>query len=232
MKMNFKIESIIMKTILVQLLCMFVLLDATSCAKKTDGPKNKDDHNALSLRLILPNVAASGSIVQMQGRGFGSSQESVQVKFGDVTGEVLELSNGILSVKVPELADGTKVDVAVVVGDNTSNIKSFRVRKIEEPIVIPKDTIEWIEDKNPNIAAIEPGIMSYDEQVVKYIRNGQQLLEVELGKPSLVVVAEDEIGWGFYQFPSIRRSLSGQLAAGWGMNKDDAESYGKPALGI
>lgn len=230
--MNFKIESIIMKTILVQLLCMFVLLDATSCAKKTDGPKKKDDHNELSLRLILPNVAASGSMVQMQGRGFGSSQESVQVKFGDVTGEVLELSNGILSVKVPELADGAKVDVAVVVGDNTSNIKSFRVRKIEEPIVIPKDTIEWIEDKNPNIAAIEHGIASYDEQVVKYIRNGQQLLEVELGKPSLVVVAEDEIGWGFYQFPSIRRSLSGQLAIGWAMNHDDAASYGKPALGI
>ncbi|WP_039054216.1 hypothetical protein [Sphingobacterium sp. T2] len=68
--------------------------------------------------------------------------------------------------------------------------------------------------------------------MVKYIRNGQQLLEVELGKPSLVVVAEEEVGWGFYQFPSIRRSLSGQLAAGWSMNHDNAESYGKPSLGI
>jgi len=221
-----------MKTLLLNLLCMFVLLDATSCAKKTDDPKTKVEESALSLKLILPNVAASGSTIQIQGRGFGSSLEAVQVKFGDVTSEILDLSNGIISVKVPELADGSKIDVSVVVGGHTSNIKSFRVRKIEEPVVAQKDTIEWIEDKNPNIAAIEPGIISYNEQVVKYIRNGQQLLEVELGKPSLVVVAEEEVGWGFYQFPSIRRSLSGQLAAGWSMNHDNAESYGKPSLGI
>ena len=219
-----------MKTILLHLLCLFVLLDVTSCTKKTDNPKVEE--SALSLKLILPNVAASGSTIQIQGRGFGNNSGSVQVKFGEVSGEVLELANDIISVKVPELADGAKVDVAVLVGGLTSNVKSFRVRKIEEPVVVQKDTVEWIEDKNPNIVAIQHGIMSYNEQVVKYIRNGQQLLEVELGKPSLVVVAEEQVGWGFYQFPSIRRSLSGQLAAGWSMNHDDAASYGKPALGI
>lgn len=219
-----------MKTIILNMLCLFILLDATSCTKDTANPKVTE--SGLLLKLILPNVAASGNTIQIQGRGFGSNVENVQVKFANVLAEVSEVTNDIITVKVPELADGARVDVTVIVGGNTSNIKSFRVRKIAEAVVIQKDTIDWVENKNTNIVAIEHGIMSYGEQVVKYFRNGQQVLEVELGKPSTVVVAEEEVGWGFYNFPSIRRSLSGQLAAGWSMNHDDATSYGKPSLGI
>lgn len=221
-----------MKTILLNLLCMFVLLDVTSCAKKTEEPDTNGEGNALSVNLILPNVAASGSIVKIQGNGFGSSPEGIQVKFGEVMGEVLDLSDGVISVKVPEFPEGVKIDVSVLVGGYTSNIKSFRVRKIGELVLAEKDTIEWIENKSPNIAAIRAGIPAYDEQVVKYIRNGRQLLEVELGKPVIVAVADRELPWGFFNFPGIRRSLSGQqISVSWSMSHDNAESYGQAVSG-
>jgi len=221
-----------MKTILLNLLCMFVLLDVTSCAKKTEEPDTNGEGNALSVNLILPNVAASGSTVKIQGRGFGNSSGDIQVKFGEVMGEVLDLSDGVISVKVPELAEGAKINVSVLVGGHTSNIKSFRVRKIGELVLAEKDTLEWIENKSPNIAAIRAGIPAYDEQVVKYIRNGRQLLEVELGKPVIVAVADRELPWGFFNFPGIRRSLSGQqISVSWSMSHDNAESYGQAVSG-
>lgn len=219
-----------MKTVFFKIFCVLLLFNGISCVKKIDEPKAEE--STLSLKMILPNVAASGATIQLQGRGFGSDLTNVEVKFGETKAEILELKNDVIAVKVPVLAGGTKVDVAVNMAGSISNTKSFRVRKIEETMVEEKDTVEWIEEKNANIVAIESGVMSYDEQVVKYMRNGKQLIEVELGKPSIVVVAEEEVGWGFYNFPSIRRSLSGQLAAGWSMAHDDASSYGKPGVGI
>ena len=220
-----------MKTILLNLLCMFVLLDVTSCTKKTEEPDTNGEGNALSVNLILPNVAAAGSTVKIQGSGFGSSPEGVQVKFGEIMGEVLDLSDGVISVKVPELAEGAKINVSVLVGGHTSNIKSFRVRKIGELVVAEKDTLEWTENKSPNIAAIRAGIPAYNEQVVKYIRNGHQLLEVELSEPVIVAVADRELPWGFFNFPSIRRAVSGQMSISWSMSHDNAESYGQATTG-
>lgn len=218
-----------MKTILLNLLCMFVLLDVTSCTKKTENPGVAE--NALSVELILPNVAAAGSTVKIQGKGFGNSPARIQVKFGEVMGEVLDLSDGVISVKVPELADGSKVDVSVLVGGHTSNIKSFRVRKVGEVVLAEKDTVEWVENKGANIAAIKAGIPAYGEWVVKYIRNGKQLMEVELGEPVIVAEADRELPWGFFNFPSIRRAVSGQMSVSWSMSPDNAESYGQATTG-
>src|SRR5690606_36518718 len=180
----------------------------------TEEPDTNGEGNALSVNLILPNVAASGSTVKIQGNGFGSSPEGIQVKFGEVMGEVLDLSDGVISVKVPELAEGAKIDVSVLVGGYTSNIKSFRVRKIGELVLAQKDTVEWIENKSPNIAAIRAGIPAYDEGVVKYIRNGRQLLEVELGKPVIVAVADRELPWGLFNRSEERR-VGKECRSGW-----------------
>src|SRR5690606_18709798 len=158
-----------MKTILLNLLCMFVLLDVTSCTKKTENPGVAE--NALSVELILPNVAAAGSTVKIQGRGFGNSPAGIQVKFGEVMGEVLDLSDGVISVKVPELADGSKVDVSDLVGGHTSNIKSFRVRKAGEVVLAEKDTVEGLVNKGSNTAAIKAGIPAYNEGLVTDSRN-------------------------------------------------------------
>lgn len=194
-RMNCKIKSKKMKIILLNLLCMIVLLNVTACTKKTGNPDV--EKNALSVELILPNVASAGSTVKIQGSGFGDNPAGIQVRFGEVMGEVLDLSDGVISVKVPELADGSKINVSVLVGGNTSNIKTFRVRKIGEVVLAQKDTVEWTENKSPNIAAIKAGIPAYGERVVKYIRNEQQLLEIELSEPVIVAVADRELPWDF-----------------------------------
>ncbi|RZF59355.1 IPT/TIG domain-containing protein [Sphingobacterium corticibacterium] len=221
-----------MNTILWNLLCMFVLLGVPSCAKKTEDPDVKVDENGLFVKLILPNVAEAGSTVQVQGRGFGDNPGNVQVKFGDVSAEVLEVRRDVISVKVPSLTSGSTVDVHVYIGGVAANTTKLRVRDKGESALAEKDTLEWIENKSPNIAAIRAGIPAYDEQVVKYIRNGRQLLEVELGKPVIVAVADRELPWGFFNFPGIRRSLSGQqISVSWSMSHDNAESYGQAVSG-
>ena len=221
-----------MKTILLNLLCMFVLLDVTSCAKKTEDPDVKVEENDLFVKLILPNVAEIGSTVQIQGRGFGDSQKNIQVKFDNVGAEILEVRSEAISVKVPTLTSGSTVSVRVYVGSAVSNTAQLRVKEGTGPVIAQKDTIEWIEKKDPNIATIKAGIASYNERVVKYIRNGRQLLEVELGKPVIAAVADRELPWGFFNFPGIRRSLSGQqISISWSMSHDNAESYGQGVTG-
>lgn len=209
---------------------VLILLDVSSCSKK-GVPTEHTSESGLFINLVLPNVAASGSIVQIQGRGFGDNKESVQVKFGDVVAQVFDVTDGSIEVEVPSLADGSKVAVLVLVNGVASNAKDLRVRMIDEVVIAPKDTLEWVENK-PSLNAIVPGITSYNEQVVKYIRNGQQLLEVELGQPVEVAVADRDYPWGFYNFPNIRRSVSGQLHISWSMNHDEAASYGLPPEGI
>lgn len=220
-----------MKNRFLSLIYTFVLLNVSFSCAKSNYPIEKEEASSLFVSMILPNVAASGTVIQIQGKGFGDNPENIKVKFGDIAAEVLAVTDKNISVKVPALNDGSIVNVLVSIGGVVSNTKDLRVRNIEGNPIAQKDTVEWIENKNPNIAAIKPGIASYDEQVVKYIRNGQQLLEVELGKPVIVSVADKEYPWGFYNFPSIRYSVSGLLSVSWSMNHDNAESYGKPVTG-
>ena len=220
-----------MKYILLNMLYTFILLNGSSSCSKSAHPVEKAEAGNLFVSMVLPNVAASGTVVQIQGKGFGSNQENIQVKIGDVTAEVLAVTDENISVKVPALSDKSIVNVLVFVGGVVLNTKELHVKNTGGTTIAQKDTVNWVENKDPNIAAIKPGIASYGEQVVKYIRNGRQLLEVELGKPVIVSVADKEYPWGFYNFPSIRYSVSGQLSVSWSMNHDNAESYGKPVSG-
>lgn len=207
------------------------LINVISCTK-IDESDSKGINNSLSIHRILPNVAAVASFITIEGQGFGTDKNSAKVMFGDQSLEILEWSTNVLKVQVPAIEQGSKVLVSVLVNGAKSNEQYFRIRNLNEVTIEPKDTIEWIEHKSPNIAAVEHGVVSYDEQVIKYIRSGSQLLEIDMGKPVLVSVADREYDWGFYNFPNIQRSLSGQLAVNWAMNHDAASSYGMPSQGI
>jgi hypothetical protein len=220
-----------MKNRIFVLLFTFIFLNVFSSCSKSADPIEKEETSNLFVDKVLPNIAASGTIVQIQGKGFGDEQENIQVKFGEVTAEVLSVTDKNISVRVPALGDKSIVNVLVLVDGVVLNTKEFRVRNIDGAIIAQKDTVVWIENKNPNIAAIKPGIASYGEQVVKYIRNGKQLLEIELGKPIIVSVADRELPWGFFNFPSIRHTVSGQLSISWSMSHDNVESYGQAVTG-
>src|SRR5690606_4404425 len=112
-------------------------------------------------------------------------------------------------------------------------IRDFHVTGVQTCAlpISEKDTVEWVENKGANIAAIKAGIPAYGEWVVKYIRNGKQLMEVELGEPVIVAVADRELPWGFFNFPSIRRAVSGQISVSWSMSPDNANSYGQATTG-
>ena len=53
-------------------------------------------------------------------------------------------------------------------------------------------------------------------------------VRVHLGEPTVVAVAPNEVGWGYYQFPSIGRWDDGTLCLTYNMAADAAESYGTP----
>src|SRR5690606_12589863 len=47
----------------------------------------------------------------------------------------------------------------------------------------------------------------------------------------IVAVADRELPWGFFNFPSIRRAVSGQISVSWSMSPDNANSYGQATTG-
>lgn len=81
--------------------------------------------------------------------------------------------------------------------------------------------------KNKDSLTIREGILSQHAQKIKYQRNGKTLAWIELSEPVLVAQAEQEEKWGYFQFPSIGRTLDGDLIVKWSMNEDSHKSYGK-----
>ncbi|MFD1140274.1 sialidase family protein [Larkinella insperata] len=95
----------------------------------------------------------------------------------------------------------------------------------------PSPTI-WEEQKNASLTRITPGIPAYGKTDLQYQRDGKKKLRVLLGEPVVISVAQKEEKWGFYQFPTLYRSLDGALVATWAMHTDHAESYGKDSDGF
>jgi hypothetical protein len=57
-------------------------------------------------------------------------------------------------------------------------------------------------------------------------------LEVKVGEPTVVAVAPNDVGWGYYQFPSIGRWDDGTLSLTYSSAPDAAESYGTPRAAL
>ena len=81
--------------------------------------------------------------------------------------------------------------------------------------------------KNKDSLAIREGILSKHAQKINYKKNGKTLAWIELSEPVLVAQAEQEEKWGYFQFPTIGRSIDGDLIVKWSMNEDSHKSYGK-----
>ena len=97
---------------------------------------------APNLQEILPNKGKPGGIVFLNGSGFGTEREALQVRFGGVPGKVISAKDDKLSVQVPWEAP-KNCDVSVDQQGQTSNSLPFEC--------LP--AVRIMVDKNP----IEPG---------------------------------------------------------------------------
>lgn len=79
---------------------------------------------------------------------------------------------------------------------------------------------------------ISMGVPSYEAMVVNYCRDGKTALMVGVAEPVVVAVADKPEKWGFFQFPKIYRSSSGdKIICTWNMAEDAASGYGKGGNG-
>ncbi|HCS21746.1 MAG TPA: hypothetical protein DIW47_14510 [Bacteroidetes bacterium] len=74
---------------------------------------------------------------------------------------------------------------------------------------------------------VKAGIPAYEAGNIEYKRDGKLVLTVRLGDPAIIDVAAKPERWGFFQFPTIYRSLDNAVVAKWNMSDDEMESYGK-----
>jgi exopolysaccharide biosynthesis protein len=117
-----------MKRKIISLHSIFVLiaiplLVATSCSDKAD-------HEEILSPPSIVSMTAScfyNSTVVITGKGFSTNKEDNIVKFGAVSGTVTEAKSTSLSVKVPDLASASTVDVTVTNSGLISNAKSIAI---------------------------------------------------------------------------------------------------------
>jgi len=88
------------------------------------------------------------------------------------------------------------------------------------------------DESNQELTSIRHGVPAYNEMNIVYRRDGSPLLDVELKAPIVLSVASKPEGWGYFQFPRIYRSATGQIVATWSYHDDDATSYGKEVRGF
>lgn len=90
--------------------------------------------------------------------------------------------------------------------------------RVKEPVI-------HIENK-PNLV-IHEGYVSQKYETVLVKQGRKTIAKVHLSKPVMVVQAEQEEKWGFFQFPNIGKSNNGTLVVSWHMREDSHKAYGK-----
>jgi hypothetical protein len=70
------------------------------------------------------------------------------------------------------------------------------------------------------------GIPVYEESNVVYNREDRAILKIRLSQPVIIDSADKEMGWGFFQFPNLGRTIDNKLVAEWNMQPDAASAYG------
>ncbi|TAN01346.1 MAG: exo-alpha-sialidase [Chitinophagaceae bacterium] len=92
-------------------------------------------------------------------------------------------------------------------------------------------TLQWNEKGLDASNSVTPGIPAYNGVVVDYLRQDKHILKVKLYDPVVVSVASKPEKWGYFQFPTIYRSVDNTLVATWNMAADAVESYGHGGRG-
>lgn len=81
-------------------------------------------------------------------------------------------------------------------------------------------------EENPDLEIHEGYVSKKDETLL--VKQGREIVaKVYLSAPVFVAMAEQEEGWGFFQFPSIGKADDGTLVVSWQMKEDSHTSYGK-----
>ncbi len=86
------------------------------------------------------------------------------------------------------------------------------------------------EESEPNLV-IKQGVVSQKADTFRIIRNGETVAIIRLGEPIIVVQAEMQENWGYYQFPKIYRARNKNLIVKWQMKADSPTAYGKDGYG-
>ena len=74
---------------------------------------------------------------------------------------------------------------------------------------------------------IHEGYVSEKEEIVLVKQGKNTITKVHLSKPMMVVQAEQEEEWGFFQFPNIGKTSDGTLIVSWHMREDSHKAYGQ-----
>lgn len=98
-------------------------LVTTSCS---DKPDKEEISGPPSIESMTATCFYNSTVV-ITGKGFSPNKEDNIVKFGMVSGTVIEAKSTSLSVKTPNLGSATNVDVTVANSGSTSNAKSIAI---------------------------------------------------------------------------------------------------------
>lgn len=91
-------------------------------------------------------------------------------------------------------------------------------------------TITYFDINNAHVPlAIDEGILTTGPLRIKYKVNGRPSARIEISAPYIVIQAENEEKWGYYQFPNVGKADDGTLVVTWQMKKDSHKTYGQDA---
>ncbi|MDD4192158.1 MAG: exo-alpha-sialidase [Mangrovibacterium sp.] len=133
-------------------------------------------------------------------------------------------NDGSFSIKVAENKTGKDRSMQFAFMLNGQEVPG------SEWVTVSQEGKEIIYDEmaNQDLTVIKAGIPAYAATELIYRRDGSSVFSVEMETPVLVGVADKPEGWGYFQFPNIRKSVKGNtLVASWSMSADSESSYGK-----
>jgi len=81
--------------------------------------------------------------------------------------------------------------------------------------------------ENEPVLEIHEGYVSQKKETVLVKQRTKTVAKVHLFEPVIVAQAEDEMPWGYFQFPKIYRGEKGNLIVAWSMQQDSHKTYGK-----
>lgn len=89
--------------------------------------------------------------------------------------------------------------------------------------------IKYYDVEDRDSLTIHEGIFCNSAKSINFKENGRYKAEINLTEPVLVAQADGYEPWGFFQFPSIGKTDSGDLNIEWQMAEDSHMSFGKKA---
>lgn len=98
-----------------------------------------------------------------------------------------------------------------------------------EILLVQSGQRETWDEKGDNLFHPTEGIKAFDSaKYIDYTREGQTVLSIDVSAPKLIAVADKEYDWGFFQFPTIAMSSSGNIRVSWQFRYDTEENITSP----